>query len=122
MGKPPWTGQVDGVITSAARVPKIVPWMQSGGVPVVNANADLEGTRIVSVYTDVRSIARLATEHFCEVGLRNFAYVGYRKSDGSHTRRDAFAGALAERGFSLKSYETEHRFGGTYEDYGSSRK
>src|SRR5947209_517063 len=60
---PPWIGKADAVIAGLSRVPDIVPWLRRGGVPVINTSADLY-REVASVFTDRKSLALLAVEHF----------------------------------------------------------
>src|SRR5580692_204078 len=39
---PAWTGKADGAVASISRLPGIMPWLRSGGVPVVAVGADLQ--------------------------------------------------------------------------------
>ena len=77
-------------------------------MPTVALGADLCDDAI-TVFTDPRSVAQLAVEHFLGLGQRHFAYVGYRPADGSRDRRRALADELATHGLRLRSYETETR-------------
>jgi LacI family transcriptional regulator len=95
---PSWIGQAQGVVTQLANTPGIVEYIQSGGVPAVNAVADLSTTPIASVYTDGRALARVGIEHFCAVGFRSIACVGHAKL--CH-RRKAFRDELNKRGRKL---------------------
>jgi LacI family transcriptional regulator len=114
--QPPWRGSVDGVVTNLARFPHLVPWLCSGGVPVVNTTADMTN-ELVSAYTDAKSIARLAVEHFTSLSRRSIAYVGYRHADGSRDRRLALEEELNIEGLPLAAYETDKFFTGTYDDF-----
>ncbi|MGA2253693.1 MAG: substrate-binding domain-containing protein [Thermoguttaceae bacterium] len=112
---PPWLGKVDGVIVCVRRIPGIMPWLCRGGVPIVGLGADLRKD-LVTVVTNARSIAQLAVNHLFGLGLRNFAYVGYRHADGSPDRRRALAAELAEHKLDLLSCDAERALSGTYKD------
>ncbi|MBI1247199.1 helix-turn-helix domain-containing protein [bacterium] len=102
-GNPPWTGKVDGAIVSTGREPGITNWMRRGKVPIVVASGDLIDSGLVSVYTDVHSVARLAATHLTDAGFEHVAHVGYQKSDGSKRRSEALSDELEKRGIKLKS-------------------
>ncbi len=95
---PPWIGQTDGVVLQLSKSPGVVEYIQSGGVPAVNAFADLSNTPIASVYTDGRSLAHVAIEHLCAVGFRSIACVAHNKK--CH-RRKAYREDLKKRGRKL---------------------
>src|SRR5581483_9139919 len=86
--------------------------------PLVNTCADI-CKDVVSVYTDPQSIAKVATDHFLERGLRSFAYVGWRYADPSQDMLRAWTEELALHKFRLASYETEKAFTGSYMDFAS---
>ncbi|MEW4451726.1 substrate-binding domain-containing protein [Bremerella sp. JC817] len=102
-GNPPWTGKVDGVIVSAGRNAGVTTWLRRGKVPVVLATGDMIDSGMVSVYTDVHSVGRLAAAHLTDAGFDHIAYIGYQKSDGSKRRREGLADELAKRGIKLKA-------------------
>ena len=113
---PPWTGKADGVVVAVHRLPGILPWLRSGRVPVVAIGSDLRKD-VATVCTSPRSLARLAVEHFRRLGLRHFAYVGHRPTDGSHDRARVLADELAKHDLELQSYHTERLLSGTYRDF-----
>ena len=104
-GPPPWTGEVDGVVMAGAYDPRIVAWVQSAGVPTVNAGGDLMSTPIVCVSSDPQSLARTAIDHLYGVGYRSFLYVGVAKTGGSLRHRDAIAAELQRRGCTLHAVD-----------------
>ncbi len=59
---PPWKGRADGVIAFLNRLPELIAWAQSGGVPVVNTIAETADTGMVSVYGCPVTKARLAID------------------------------------------------------------
>ena len=108
------------MIIGAGRIRGFVPWLKRGGVPVVNTAADLrKELSIYSVSSDNDSLAALAAEHFLQLRRKQVAFVGYRHSDGSRDRGQTLPGKLAEYGLSLRIYETESRFTGTFKDFAS---
>ena len=76
-------------------------------VPVVNVSARLEQTAYPRVTVDNRAVGRQATDHFLDLGVRNFAYAGYDSLAFSRRRRDGFVQQLASRG--LNSAVIAHR-------------
>jgi LacI family transcriptional regulator len=115
---PPWMGKADGIVAYVGRTQGITAWLRRGRVPVVNVCADLKKD-FISIFSDPRSVARLAVEHFLGLGFRRFAYVGSRLADGSKNRADALEKELARHALPLQVYHTARRFGGTYEDFTS---
>jgi len=116
IGSPPWTGKVDGMVIAVGRQQGLTAWLKRGKVPVVVVVADLADSGLASVITDPRSIARLAADHLLEGGYQKVAFVGYKKSDGSHRRRKALEEELARRGIRLRSLEIDTVPTGTPED------
>jgi LacI family transcriptional regulator len=113
---PPWIGRADGVVANLSRVPGVVEHLRRGRVPVVNTSADMQD-EVVSVFTDPKSLAKLAADHFLALNRRNIAYIGYRHADGSRDRCRALANVLRQHKLPLVEYQTDKRFTGTYEDY-----
>jgi LacI family transcriptional regulator len=113
---PPWLGSVEGAIADWQHEPDILEWIQQGGVPFVSANGDLYNLPVISVFSDVQSAARLAAEHFLDLGFREFAFVGPHTSDASLKWRQALAGELAPLGHSLDAYESSATFYATYDE------
>lgn len=102
---PPWTGRVDGVVASIGREDGILEWCERGGVPVVNAAADMADTWLPSVFTSVESIARLAVDHALELDRRSVLHVGYAGSDGSTNRKTAIRERLSGHRMRLAVYD-----------------
>jgi DNA-binding LacI/PurR family transcriptional regulator len=122
IGCPPWTGRTDGVVLDIPRQPGILRWLRSGRLPVVNTCADLRKD-LLSVFHDIRSIMRLAVEHFLQLGFQHFALIDYRYADGSSNRYQAVADELVKYNInSLWSYEMEHMPSGTYHDEASQEE
>jgi LacI family transcriptional regulator len=115
---PPWMGRADGIVASIGRDEGITAWLRRGRVPIVNVSADLTKD-FVSVYSNLRSSARLAVEHLMGLGFRRFAFVGFQRSDSSLDRAKALAKELAKHALPLRAYHTSKQFGGTYKDFTS---
>ena len=108
------------MVVGAARIRGIAGWLNRGGVPVVNTAADLRRERsIYSVFSDNDSLAALAAEHFQQLRRKEFAFIGYRHSDGSRDRAKALMARLAEDRLPLQVFETESCFTGTFADFAS---
>jgi LacI family transcriptional regulator len=117
-GLPPWTGKADGIVASIPRAPGTMAWLRRGGAPVVLLGADL-CRETYSVFTDARSLARLAVPHLVGVGVRSFAYVGSRAADGSLERWRLMAAELAKHAMRLLRYDVQKIYTGTYQDFES---
>lgn len=104
---PPWKNRVDGIIASVGKSPGIVQWLERGNAPVVMVCGDLADSGLPSVYTDGESIARLAISHIKTLSRHSVGFVGYRDSDGSHYRRDAFKEFCQQEGFLFESHEMD---------------
>ncbi len=91
-------GAVDGVI---ARVPdEQVDDLANSlprGYPLVTVMNRHSGSRLAVVTDDERSIAEVSFNHFREIGLRNFAFVGQYYLDAE--RLVTFAQFVEERGY-----------------------
>ena len=90
--------------------------MQRGGVPFVSACGDLCNLPMVSIFNDPRLVARLAAEHFLDLGFREFAVVGISSADISRDRYMAFSEELAQRGHKVRAYNSPTKFFGTSEE------
>jgi LacI family transcriptional regulator len=113
---PPWAGRVEGAIVDWENEPGILEWLLQGGVPFVSASGDLYNLPVISIFSDVQSAARLAAEHFVDLGFREFAFVGPQASDASRKWRQALAEELERRGHSLDAYESPVTFYATFEE------
>jgi len=98
--RPPWAGVADGAVLYIRRSPQFIDWVQKGGAPVVNTNAETIDTSIVSVFTSIADI-RMAVSHLVGLGYRHFAYVGLAGSYGSGLRRAALVEELGKRNLRL---------------------
>ncbi len=110
---PPWIGRAEGAVVDSSHDPGIFEWMQQGGVPFVSACGDLCNLPMVSVFNDPRVVARLAAEHFLELGFREFAIVGISSADIARDQYMAFSEELARRGHKVRAYNSPARFFGT---------
>lgn len=113
--RPPWQGEVDGVIVcmgkDEGRTSKdMADWVISGGAPAVAVGGDWIDPRIPTVRVNSRSLADLASEHLSECGCKSFLFVGYVDSSGSREREAAFRESLAELGKKATSYDSKHTF------------
>ena len=113
---PPWIGRAEGAVVDSSHDPGIFDWMQRGGVPFVSACGDLCNLPMVSVFNDPRVVARLAAEHFLDLGFREFAIVGISSADISRDQYMAFSEELARRGHKVRAYDSPARFFGTSEE------
>jgi LacI family transcriptional regulator len=57
------------------------------------------------VRPDIEAESVMVVEHFLDNGLRHFGYFAFGESSWIATHRDAYANALAERGFACHSYK-----------------
>lgn len=57
------------------------------------------------VTTDSSVIARLASEHLLNRGMKNFAFCGFDAYEWSNERKEHFSGYIREAGFSVSIYE-----------------
>lgn len=118
-GKPPWTGLVDGVITSEGverDAKETADWMLRGNVPVVNLGADVVDPRIPIVHTSFDSVGQLAANHFLDMGIRHFAVIGFVLSHASQLRRDAFIRTLAGHGQTAAAHDLSTHVEGINDD------
>jgi LacI family transcriptional regulator len=83
-------------------------------IPVVDIRGRLALPGIPVVKSDHAEIGQLTAEHLLERGFRQFAYCGYEGAEYSSVRRDAFARAVRQAGFSCRVFSTaEPRLSGT---------
>lgn len=89
-----WTG--DGII---ARIEnrKIAKAVDNLGVPVVDLRGSHRPAGGAMLDTDPDVVARMAADHFLEMGFRNFASIGYAGVDFSERRIAAFREYLNNR-------------------------
>ena len=116
---PPWRGRVDGVVLAIGYEGppgELVDWVMRGGVPAVSVRGDILDPRLPVIYTDPESIARLAMDHLLGIGVESFLHVGYRRTEGSRARAEAFARVLATRGRATVAHEIDALLFGGIDD------
>ncbi|MBX3435649.1 MAG: DNA-binding transcriptional regulator [Pirellulales bacterium] len=96
-----WRG--DGVI-ARMESERIAEAIAELGVPTVDLRGSHRPLNGGVLDTDPRIVARVAAEHFLEIGFRTFAYIGYPGVDFSDRRSDAFSEYLASRGNVVNTY------------------
>lgn len=74
------------------------------GVPFVDLNETVASHGVPSVVNDNSAIGELAAEHFFELGLKHFAFVGYPGFLWSDQRGLAFSQQVQRRGGSCSSF------------------
>ena len=74
------------------------------GRPIVDLATPHDQFAFASVATDAKAIGRLAAEHLLTRRYPAFAFCGYPGIGFSDRRRDAFAAALAQDGFTPAEY------------------
>ena len=75
--------------------------LQSPRVPVVDVGAAGMMNEVPQVAIDDQAIARIAIDHFVEIGFRNFAYCGWKGYRWSESRQQAFEHLLSGQGTPL---------------------
>jgi len=85
-------------------------------VPAVSVRGDILDPRLPVIYTDPESIARLAMDHLLGIGVESFLHVGYRRTEGSRARAEAFARVLATRGRATVAHEIDALLFGGIDD------
>jgi LacI family transcriptional regulator len=113
---PPWVGRAEGAVVDSSHDPGILDWMLAGGVPFVSACGDFCSLPVVSIFNDPQSVARLAADHFLDLGFREFAVVGVRSCDISRDRHVAFSEELARRGHKVRAYNSPAKFFATSDE------
>ena len=101
----PFDGIVGRVTPAAAR------YARAAGVPVVNTMLHGRVPGVPSVLHDPELSARMATEHLLARGLRNFAYMGLAKDEGSKRQLAAMREALKEAGYTCSHSWTPRSYG-----------
>ncbi len=115
---PPWIGKADGLLMNLARLEGVSDWLRRSGMPTINTGGDLrKEKRVVSVYTDPASVAKLAVDHLLDAGLRHFLFVGDRKADATPQLHSAMSKALAPHRLKVEAYAAETVYAGTFEDF-----
>ncbi len=97
-----WDG--DGVIARVENA-EIARGLRATGLPVIDVSAALPDLVFPRVATHAVGAARLAANHLGDLGLKRFAYCGYRGVNWSRRRGDAFAAAVAADGGTCERFE-----------------
>lgn len=96
-----WKG--DGIIARIENE-KIAQAVADLGVPAVDLRGSHYPKRGAMLDTDPRVVARMAAEHFLDIGFRNFAYIGFPGVDFSERRLVAYRDYLKTRDMDLSVY------------------
>jgi LacI family transcriptional regulator len=102
-----WRG--DGII---ARVHHADEWaiLSNLGIPVVDVLGEVREATAPLVHVDNQAIARIAAEHFLELGFRNFGFFGLSGKIWSELRNAAFQEILARSGHGVAVYEQSSEY------------
>jgi len=93
---PGWQGH--GIIARVASV-AMERHVFKAGVPCVNVSAlEVKGAPFPRVMTDLQTVARMAADHLCDRGFRNFAYYGPTHRSGVAYHYQGFVAALRSAG------------------------
>jgi LacI family transcriptional regulator len=97
-----WSG--DGII---ARIQNrsLAEEIAASGIPTVDVLGVVANLPFPLVHVDNAAIARMATEHLLERGLRNFGFLGIEGENWSEQRRAEFCAAIASTGGGAAVYE-----------------
>ncbi|MEX0643050.1 MAG: DNA-binding transcriptional regulator [Pirellulales bacterium] len=101
-----WKG--DGIITRIEN-DKIAKTVADFGVPAVDLRGSHQPKKGAMLDTDPRIVARIAAEHFLDIGFRHFAYVGFPSVDFSERRGAAFQEYLKSRGMDVYAYPPHYQ-------------
>lgn len=97
-----WDG--DGVIARVENA-DIARGLRATGLPVIDVSAALPRLEFPRVATQAEGAARLAAKHLGDLGLKRFAYCGYRDVHWSRRRGDSFAAAVQAAGGTCSRFE-----------------
>ncbi len=101
---PRWRNwQPNGVVAFVGKQEKIFDWLYATELPIVNTTSDCPKP-LPCVFAGHRSIARLAADHFIEMGFERFGYVGVPDHAGMENRGDAFVTELSRHGYSADRF------------------
>lgn len=75
--------------------------------PVVNVSGVLPNLKFPRVAVDHVRVGRMAADHLLDLGLRNFAFVGYDDHDFSKGRESGFCDTINRVGFTVASYHEQ---------------
>lgn len=102
-------GRIDRDCYLAARrasIPLVNLWLDS---PVVS--------KTTGVFSDSRSIGRMAAEHLIMRGFRRLAYLGFKGSADSKGQLEGMQEAAREHGYTFTSHLTQRSFGDRAENW-----
>lgn len=93
----------DGIITRIEnkRIAKAVEDLR---IPAVDLRGSYRPRNGAMLDTDPRLVARLAADHFLDIGFRQFACIGYPSVDFSDRRLSAYVEYLGSRGMDVSVY------------------
>jgi LacI family transcriptional regulator len=74
------------------------------GIPMVVVPSDHEFPGAIRLWGDNRGVATMAAEHLRELGLQQYAFVGFDRAGWSLERADAFRQRVAEMRCSLQTH------------------
>lgn len=101
-----WTGE--GIIARIEN-PAIARAIRNLKLPTVDVSAARLVPELPWLETDDDAIARLAVQHFCERGLKQFAYCGDPRFNWSNWRGECFQQRLAGAGFTCAQFKPGSR-------------
>ncbi len=90
-------------------------------VPIVETYGHLRDLGLPQVCSDERAIARLAAEHLLQRRFRNFAFCGYRNQPWSKRRKEGFAEAIQQAGYTC-AYHAADRDHETLREWQQARE
>lgn len=96
-----WKG--DGIISRIENA-KIAAAIAECGLPTVDLRGSHPPDGGIMIDTDHAIVARLAADHFLEIGFRNFAFCGFPGIDFSDKRCEFFRQYLGSKGYSVEVY------------------
>ena len=74
------------------------------GIPIVVVPSNRAFPCAIHLWGDNQSVATMAAEHLRELGLKNYAFVGFDKAQWSLERADAFRRRVVEMGCSVQMH------------------
>jgi LacI family transcriptional regulator len=74
------------------------------GVPTVDLRGSFPSEGCATFDTDPEIVAKMAADHFLELGFRRFAFCGYAEIDFSDQRKTEFCAYLASKGYDVIVY------------------
>jgi LacI family transcriptional regulator len=115
-------------------VPRLTNWNASGIIMrdslITKELLDLELPTIIvlhdserpkylpTVITDAKTISKLAADHLLDLGLKHFAFCGYKNIFWSNNRENYFQRYIEDAGFEVHKYESpiHHKFKSWYHE------